>query len=174
MAEFFAFILDFERTLSWYTIFCKEEPRKMPSETISRTFTVQEAAAKSGLSEHTLRYYERVGLLAPVSRDGSSRHRRYAENDLRVLDFLKRMRATGMSIRELQHYVTLYRTGDSTLPERLAMLEAHRQEVCGRIAELHSLLDVIDYKIASYQNYGAEGNWKTDECLTMTKGNETT
>ena len=137
------------------------------AQTKSNTFTVQEAALRSGLSEHTLRYYERVHLIPSVLRDKSSRHRRYTQEDLRGIEFLKRMRATGMPISELQRYVRLYAQGDETLEERLAMLQAHRQRVQTQIAELQSHLAVIDFKIENYQHLGQERAWAGKDCLDI-------
>ncbi len=133
----------------------------------SNTFTVQEAAFQTGLSEHTLRYYERVHLIPRVQRDDSSRHRRYTQENLRGIEFLKRMRATGMPICEMQHYVRLYLEGDQTLEERLSMLEAHRQRVCEQIAELQGHLAVIDFKIENYKHLGSESLGTYKDCLDI-------
>ena len=135
----------------------------------SETYTVQEASAQTGLSEHTLRYYERVNLIAPVRRDGSSKHRRYSAADLQAIEFLKRLRATGMPIHEMQKYVALYMEGDQTLEARKAMLEAHQQRVKERITDLQAHLAVIEYKIANYERLGAESNWDADACLDIRK-----
>lgn len=121
------------------------------AEAPTQTYTVQEAALLTGLSEHTLRYYERVHLIPDVRRDSSSRHRRYTQEDLRGIEFLKRMRATGMPIADMQRFVRLRMQGEDTTAERIAMLEAHRQRVQVQIAELQSHLAAIDYKIENYQ-----------------------
>jgi DNA-binding transcriptional MerR regulator len=117
---------------------------------VTRTYTVQEAAERTGLSVHTLRYYERAGLIPSVGRDESSGHRRYTEGDIGAIVFLKRMRATGMPIREMQRYVALVREGDDTVGARKAMLEKRRAAVCQQIEELTQTLAVIDFKINSY------------------------
>lgn len=144
----------------------------MRTPTLNGTYTVQEAAIRTGLSEHTLRYYERARLIAPVHRDNSSRHRRYSDNDLQALEFLKRLRATGMPISQMQQYVTLYREGDATLEARRALLEEHGQRVREHIAELQAHLAVIEYKVANYEQFGAERNWNNDECLEIQKGSK--
>jgi DNA-binding transcriptional MerR regulator len=118
--------------------------------TAASTYTVQETAEKTGLSVHTLRYYERMGLIPSVGRDASSGHRRYTAQDIGAIGFLKRMKATGMPIREMQRYVTLIRKGDSTKEERRQMLIAHREVVLQQIAELQQNVAVMDYKIESY------------------------
>jgi DNA-binding transcriptional MerR regulator len=113
------------------------------------TLTVSEAAARFGLTAHTLRWYEQVGLVDPVSRDGAGR-RRYTGTDLRRLEFLTRLRTTGMPVREMLRYVQLVRSGAQTAAERRALLEAHRRRVLARIADLQVDLDVINHKIDMY------------------------
>ncbi|GAA3667130.1 MerR family transcriptional regulator [Nonomuraea antimicrobica] len=111
--------------------------------------TIQEAAARSGLSAHTLRYYERIGLIHSVGRN-SSGHRDYAEADLVWLDFLTKLRTTGMPIADMCRYAELRRMGRNTSGERKEMLELHRERVRARIAELTQDLKVLDQKIDSY------------------------
>lgn len=113
------------------------------------TLTVAEAATYLGLSAHTLRYYERAGLIAAVARNASG-HRRYAAGDLERLRFLHCLRATGMSIRQMREYAALIERGGATLAARRALLEAHRAEVQARIAELNRLLTTVDAKLERY------------------------
>jgi len=113
--------------------------------------TIKEMSNMTGLSIPTLRYYEEIGLLDVVQRADNG-HRRYSEDDLRRVEFLKRVRATGMSIREMLHYVELYRVGDSTLFERLDILEKHRLAVQTQIDALIEVRDFLDTKIIRYQN----------------------
>ena len=112
--------------------------------------TIQEMTTRSGLSEHTLRYYERIGLLDPVGR-AENGHRRYAPSDVERVGFLNRLRATGMSIRAMQAYTALARAGEGSAGERRSMLEAHREVVLAQIAALQEHLAVIDRKITRYQ-----------------------
>lgn len=119
---------------------------------IQSVYTVQEAARMTGLSTYTLRYYEREGLLAPVVRDRGSGHRRYSDEDLRLLRFLKRMRETGMSIQQMKHYVALILAGEETYEQRRQMLVAHRQQICMVIAKWEQHLLAIDDKIAHYES----------------------
>ena len=114
------------------------------------TLTISDAARKSGISAHTLRYWERAGLLQPVSRNGSG-HRRYAEEDLERIKFLTKLRATGMPIRQVRRYAELLNGGDDTNEERLALLEAHREAVQARLEETASHLELIDWKIDLYR-----------------------
>jgi DNA-binding transcriptional MerR regulator len=112
-------------------------------------FTIRQVAATTGLTAHTLRYYERVGLVQPVARARSG-HRRYGEDDLRWLEFLKKLQLTGMPIRKMLEYARLARRGVAAAPARRALLDRHRVEVEARLDELQSALAVIKRKLASY------------------------
>jgi DNA-binding transcriptional MerR regulator len=112
--------------------------------------TIQEVAAATGLSTHTLRYYERIGLIHSIDRAGSG-HRRYSPDNLGWIDFLLKLRSTGMSVQEMQKYTQLQRAGDNTLPERLEMLKTLRNKVEVHIDELEKNLGVVRYKIEIYQ-----------------------
>lgn len=101
------------------------------------------------VSPHTLRYYERAGLLA-VPRDRSGR-RRFDAPTVRRLVFLTRMRASGMPIRALRHYVELIDAGETTIPERIDLLREHRDSLRSQIAQLQLALAAIEYKLAHYQ-----------------------
>jgi DNA-binding transcriptional MerR regulator len=114
--------------------------------------TIQQAAQKTGLSVHTLRYYERIGLTSPVSR-ASNGHRRYSENDVYGIVFLTRLRATGMPIAEIKRYTELAQQGESTTHERLALLEAHRAAVKKQLKEASRHLMMIENKIKHYQEH---------------------
>lgn len=110
--------------------------------------TIAEVAELLGVTAHTLRYYERIGLLA-VDRDAEG-HRRYSAAVIRRLVFLTRMRLSGMAIRDLQHYVDLVDAGADTVPERLDMLIEHRDTIRRQIRELTLSLTATEYKIATY------------------------
>jgi DNA-binding transcriptional MerR regulator len=120
------------------------------SENPAQALSIAEAAEASGLSAHTLRYYERTGLLEPVSRNGSG-HRRYREADLQRITFLAKLRATGMPIREVRRYAELMRAGASTSEERLALLEAHRHAVLAGLESTARNLELIESKIDVYK-----------------------
>jgi len=112
--------------------------------------TIQQVAEATGLSAHTLRYYERVGLIHPIDREENSR-RRYTPDDIGWIEFLIKLRATGMSIREMQRYAELQRRGDETLPQRVEMLKSLRDKVEAHMEELNEHLKLIHYKIEIYQ-----------------------
>ena len=117
--------------------------------------TIQEVTKATGLSAHTLRYYERIGLIHPIEREENTR-RRYTADDVGWIDFLLKLRATGMSIKEMQRYAELQRQGEETLPERVEMLMALRDKVETHIDELNENLKLIYYKIDIYQKIVAE------------------
>jgi len=112
--------------------------------------SIAEAADLVGVSPHTLRYYEREGLLRdPVAR--SSTHRRYTEADIGWLRFITRLRASAMPISRIKRYAQLARQGDDTTQARLALLRDHRADVEAQLAETARSLEVIDAKITSYE-----------------------
>jgi DNA-binding transcriptional MerR regulator len=117
---------------------------------VEATLTISDAAEQSGLSAHTLRYWERAGLLEPVARNGSG-HRRYAEEDLERIKFLTKLRATGMPIRQIRRYAELLNGGDDTNEARLALLETHRTAIRARLEETAGHLDLIEWKIDLYR-----------------------
>lgn len=118
--------------------------------TATRTeLTIAQAAKRAAVSVHTLRCYERAGLLR-IGRNGSG-HRRFSEDDVEWIVALTRFRATGMPIRRIRQYAELVREGDGNEAERLALLEAHRDDVRRRLAEVRRNLELIDHKIEIYR-----------------------
>lgn len=113
--------------------------------------TVQEMAEQSGVSAHTLRYYERIGLLGPVARTASG-HRRYDPADLGWVRLLVCLRETGMGIRDMLRFVAADGSELSIAERRLALLEAHRDAVRARQREVEAYLSVIDGKLAHYRS----------------------
>ena len=112
--------------------------------------TIQQVAEATGLSVHTLRYYERIGLIHPINRADNT-HRRYTLEDVGWIEFLNKLRATGMSIQQMQRYAELQRQGDDTLPERVEMLRTLKAEAEAHIDEVQEHLRLIHYKINFYQ-----------------------
>ena len=110
---------------------------------------IGELAERSGLSAHTIRYYERIGLLPFADRDRSG-HRDYDVSILTWIEFLDRLKTTGMPIRDMLRYAALREQGDGTQTGRRELLEAHREEVRSRLAELNACLLVLDAKIDGY------------------------
>ncbi|MEV4439131.1 MerR family transcriptional regulator [Streptomyces sp. NPDC049577] len=112
-------------------------------------YTISEVAAYAGLSAHTLRWYERIGLMPHVDRSHTGQ-RRYTDRDLDWLDLVGRLRLTGMPVADMVRYAELVREGEHTFAERERLLSAHRDDVRRRVAELRSTLEVLDYKIEIY------------------------
>ena len=110
---------------------------------------IGELAAVSGISAHTIRYYERIGLMTAGSRDRSG-HRSYDAGALVWIEFLGRLKTTGMPIREMLRYAKLREQGPVSEPARQALLMAHRKMVRAHVDELVACLDVLDAKIAGY------------------------
>lgn len=115
----------------------------------SAELTIGEVAERTGLTRHTLRYYERDGLMLGVDRGGSG-HRRYSEHDLGWIELITKLRATGMPIREVRRYAELVRAGDGNEDQRLALLLAHRERVRRQLATMAHYLNAIDLKIGYY------------------------
>ncbi len=110
---------------------------------------IGELAKRSGLSAHTIRDYERIGLLPYADRDRSSR-RDYDASILVWIEFLRRLKTTGMPIRDMLRYAALRERGAGTEAERRELLEQHRARVRAHVAELQACLLVLDAKIAGY------------------------
>jgi DNA-binding transcriptional MerR regulator len=128
------------------------EPKKRAEAELEQELPIAEAVRRSGLGAHTLRYYERAGLLLDVARESSSGHRRYSEGDLEWIDFVTKLRSTGMPIRQIRRYAELVRSGPGNEAGRLEILEAHRAEVLAQIEEHQRNLERIDYKIGLYRS----------------------
>ncbi len=114
------------------------------------TYAIAEAAHRSGLSIDTLRYYERIELIDPPARDSGGR-RAYNDDDLAWLEFLTRLRTTGMPIRMMREYAKLRHQGLASAGRRKQILVEQRAEVLDRIAELNNCLEVLNYKITNYE-----------------------
>ncbi|MFG2889256.1 MerR family transcriptional regulator [Streptomyces sp. NPDC048248] len=112
-------------------------------------YTISEVAGHTGLSAHTLRWYERIGLMPHVDRTHTGQ-RRFTNRDLDWLSLVTKLRLTGMPVADMVRYAEMVRVGESTFAAREALLTAHREDVRQRIAELQSTLDVLDYKIDIY------------------------
>ncbi len=110
---------------------------------------VREAAARTNTSIHTLRYYERIGLISTAR--GSNGHRQYFEHDLGWIRVLSCLRATGMPIQGMLGFAQIVREGEHTIPARREFLEQHRDQVRERIAELEQNLLIVEAKIQAYQ-----------------------
>lgn len=114
------------------------------------TLTIGEVAEETGLTAHTLRYYEDEGLIPQVERNGAG-HRRYRRDHVRWIGLLDRLRTSGMSIARMRQYVRLAVRGEETADERGALLERHAADIEARIAELGRCLEIVRAKIDLYE-----------------------
>ena len=126
--------------------------------------TIQQVAEATGLSAHTLRYYERIGLIHSIER-AENTHRRYTQSDIGWIAFLTKLRSTGMSIQQMQRYAELTREGDHTLADRVALLKTHRREVQEHMDEVLNHLQRISTKIDYYEAKLEEKQLGPDGCL---------
>ncbi|MEV7470941.1 MerR family transcriptional regulator [Streptomyces kronopolitis] len=124
-------------------------PPPHPRPTGRDRYTISEVAEHTGLSAHTLRWYERIGLMPHVDRTHTGQ-RRFCNRDLDWLDLVAKLRLTAMPVADMVRYAELVRAGESTFAAREQLLTAHREDVRQRIAELQGTLDVLDYKIDIY------------------------
>jgi DNA-binding transcriptional MerR regulator len=118
------------------------------------TWSISQAAGKCGLSQHTLRWYERIGLVGPVAR-GADGHRQFSDKDLDWLTLITRLRETGMPVRDMQRYAELVRSGGGEA-ERLELLKRHRGEVRRALAAQRECLKLLNSKIDNYSRRVSE------------------
>ncbi|UOX85335.1 MerR family transcriptional regulator [Amycolatopsis sp. FBCC-B4732] len=125
--------------------------------------TIADAARRTGVSAHTLRYYERAGLVVTKVDRTSGGRRRYRKLDLDWIKICTKLRATGMPIKTIRRYADLVSAGRGNEQERLALLEEHRADVLAKLAELQENLQLIDRKIGVYRGRleagDADGLW---------------
>lgn len=110
---------------------------------------IGEIAKRTNLSESTLRYYEKKGLIK-VARDQNGR-RDYEESDVEWIKFIRRLKETGMLLKEIRRYAQLRYRGDITMPERLDMLQRHREYVLEQQKKWNEYLQNLDDKIMYYR-----------------------
>lgn len=127
---------------------CASAPQAHPRPEGQDRYTISEVAAVTGLTAHTLRWYERIGLVGPVARGGDGR-RRFSDADLNWLTLIGRLRETGMPVSDMQRYAELVRSGVGEA-ERLELLKRHREEVRRSLAAQRECLKLLDSKIDAY------------------------
>ncbi len=112
--------------------------------------SIQEAASRLGVTVHTLRYYERAGLVPPVGRSAGGR-RVYSPEDLGWAAFVRKLRRAGLSIGSIRLYARLQRDGADSLPARVALLREHRDAIWAQQEELAATLEYLEEKLAHYE-----------------------
>jgi len=125
--------------------------------------TIREVSDRYGLSQDTLRYYERAGMIPPVTRTAGG-VRDYKQEDLKWVELAKCMRSAGLPVEVLARYVRLFRQGDETIPERLELLKRQRDELVQQQTRIADTLARLEYKIARYEEAERTGvlKWKHD------------
>jgi DNA-binding transcriptional MerR regulator len=129
-----------------YSVAMSRDKEEMPLH-----FTLQEVVERSGLSEHTLRYYERIGLLERVNRDSSSNHRRYTAEDVHTIETLACLRTTGMSIDDMRMYLALLKDGKAAADQQLALFEAQKKALEQELAQKQEHLRYLEHKVAYWK-----------------------
>lgn len=122
--------------------------------------SIGELSRLSGISPHTLRFYEAEGILMPAGRAANG-HRRYRDDDLLWLEFVLRLKQTGMPLAEIRQYAVLRAQGEKTLQSRLTMLKLHRQRLATKLAELSTCAGALDEKIRTYRKMIAKSRAPT-------------
>lgn len=117
---------------------------------MTSVLSIGDLARLSGLSTHTLRFYETEGLLSPIGRAANG-HRQYRAEDVAWLEFVLRLKKTGMPLAHIRQYAQLRAQGENTLSSRLAMLQQHRQNLDQQLNELTLYANALDEKICWYQ-----------------------
>lgn len=115
------------------------------------SFSIKEVSERLGIPPHTIRYYEKEGLLPPIQRDPYG-NRLFEQRDLDWMDIMMRLRATGMSVVVIKQMVGLAAKGDSTIPERKAILEKHKLELQRRQLELDQANEALNKKLLIYES----------------------
>ena len=112
-------------------------------------YSIGEFSKVTGLGIHTLRYYEHEGLITPERNSGNRRC--YSDKDLLWIEFIKRLKDTGMPIKEIQRYAKLRAAGNITLHERMEMLTEHRAALNEQVKQLCEHMKKLDDKIDFYR-----------------------
>jgi DNA-binding transcriptional MerR regulator len=133
-------------------------------------FTLQEVVQRSGLSEHTLRYYERIGLLDRVRRDSSSGHRSYTAEDVQNIETLACLRTTGMSIDDMRKYFALLKDGKAAADQQLALFDAHKKALEQELAQKQEHLRYLEQKVAFWKAVQSGDDAKVREIAEITAG----
>ena len=113
--------------------------------------TIREIAAKTNMSTDTLRYYERIGLLPPVPRNAAG-IRNYDEYFVHFINFIKKLKASGMSLEHIIDYIRLAEMGDATIQERKKLLAEARETLLDKINSLQLVAELADYQLRNYEN----------------------
>ena len=125
--------------------------------------TIKEVSEQYGISQDTLRYYERVGMIPSVTRTAGG-IRNYTEEDLRWVGLAKCMRSAGLPVEAMIEYVRLFQEGDSTITARLQLLIDQREVLLKQREQIDETLNRLNYKISRYEEAAQTGvlRWDSD------------
>jgi len=135
-------------------------------------YTISQVAEKTGLTAHTLRFYDKQGLLPFVDRNKSG-NRDFKESDFEWLGVITCLKKSGMPVKKIKQYIDWGMEGDTTLNQRLEVFEKHRNFVVEKMAELEKYLQKIDYKIWYYKtaiDHGTTAVHAQDNCIWVEEG----
>lgn len=134
-------------------------------------YTIGQVAKRMGLTAHTLRYYDKEGLL-PTMRKSSSGLRVFTAEDIEWLIIIECLKGCGMHLKDIKHYIDMCREGDATLAERLEMFKKQKEHLEEQLAQLKKHMEKVDYKIAYYTEAVKRGSIdkaKSNACLKAEK-----
>lgn len=134
-------------------------------------YSIGQVAKKLGLTAHTLRYYDKEGLL-PFVKKGSAGARVFEDDDIDWLLILECLKGTGMHLKDIKRYMDLCQIGDSTLQERLQMFQSQKVKIEEQMAQLVQYMEKIDFKIAYYKEAVKNGSidiYERNKCLADAK-----
>jgi DNA-binding transcriptional MerR regulator len=118
--------------------------------------TIGRVVEKTGLSRHTLRYYEKIGIIKPVLRNKSG-HRNYTDEDMEIIGFVLKMKTACLPIKDIVSYIALLNQGEKSYKKRLEILQRHKEHIEKRLEDTGELLRFINRKIEWYVKHGAKG-----------------
>lgn len=126
--------------------------------------TIKEVSSQYGITQDALRYYERAGMIPPVTRTAGG-IRDYRDEDLAWVELALCLRSAGLSVEAISEYVRLARLGDGTIKDRLALLQSQREGLLERQCQITQALERLNYKIARYEDALQTGtlNWKKED-----------
>ncbi|WP_160671489.1 MerR family transcriptional regulator [Clostridium sp. C8-1-8] len=116
-------------------------------------YTIKQVAQRTNLSDHTLRYYDREGLM-PLLKRSASGIRNYSENDICWIELINCLKNSGMSLGEIKEFMNLCLKGEETCEERKEILQKHKENILSQIERLNNSLGIIDYKLDHYKQIG--------------------
>lgn len=127
--------------------------------------TIKEVSKEYGITQDTLRYYERVGMIPPVTRTAGG-IRDYQEQDRQWVQLAICMRSAGLPVEVMIDYVRLYQEGDKTIPARLQLLSEQREVLLEQRRQIDETLNRLNYKIERYEAAVQTGvlSWDEDDC----------